>query len=112
VVTEVPPADKEAMREARDLLRRELPDGAGMIATVLEGYLSVYTSVGASLEGQLPANEWQATALSIVGGRGGGKRDKAEGGSKDPSRLGEMLTAARAIALERTKRVGAEKQER
>jgi alanyl-tRNA synthetase len=107
LVAQVPPADKDAMREARDVLRRELPDGAGMIATVVDGYLSVFTAAGAKVEAALAANDWQASALAVVGGKGGGKKDKAEGGSKDPSRLPEMLALAKKIALERLQGAGA-----
>jgi len=107
VVAEVDAGSVDELREAGDLIRSSLPDGAGMLAAAIDGKLSVLASVGAQAVGQLPADQWVRDAVSIVGGKGGGKKDSAVAGAKDTKGLPDVLARGRAYAEERLKGVGA-----
>jgi len=78
-----------------------------MLAAAIDGKLSVLASVGAQAVGQLPADQWVRDAVSIVGGKGGGKKDSAVAGAKDTKGLPDVLARGRAYAEERLKGVGA-----
>jgi alanyl-tRNA synthetase len=43
----------------------------------------------------LSASDWINEAARLVGGKGGGRKDLAQAGGKDPDKLGDALTAAR-----------------
>ena len=43
----------------------------------------------------LSASEWINEAAHLVGGKGGGRKDLAQAGGKEPDKLGEALTAAK-----------------
>ena len=55
---------------------------------------------------RLPADQWVRDAVSIVGGKGGGKREMAVAGAKDASRLEEILNRGREFARERLRGSG------
>jgi alanyl-tRNA synthetase len=91
----------EELREASDLVRQGLPRGGGILAAVIDGKLSVAAAVGADAVDRLPADQWVRDAVSVVGGKGGGKRELAVAGAKDASRVREVLDRGRAFAKER-----------
>jgi alanyl-tRNA synthetase len=37
----------------------------------------------------------------VVGGKGGGRKDMAQAGGNDPTKLGEALTLGKKLALEK-----------
>ncbi|MBK7404707.1 MAG: alanine--tRNA ligase [Phycisphaerales bacterium] len=47
----------------------------------------------------LKAGDWIRDTAAIVGGKGGGRPEQAQGGGPDASRLGEALKAARSFAM-------------
>ena len=91
----------EELREASDLVRQGLPRGGGLLAATIDGKLSVAASVGAEAVDRLPADQWVRDAVSVVGGKGGGKRELAVAGAKDASRVRDVLDRGRAFAKER-----------
>jgi alanyl-tRNA synthetase len=91
----------EELREASDLVRQGLPRGGGLLAAVIDGKLSVAAAVGAEAVDRLPADAWVRDAVSVVGGKGGGKRELAVAGAKDASRVREVLDRGGAFAKER-----------
>ena len=46
----------------------------------------------------LPANKWMQAGLDTCGGRGGGKADRAQGQSQDPSKIDDCFNAAMKFA--------------
>jgi len=107
VVAEVEAGSVEELREAGDLIRAALPDGAGLLAAAIDGKLSLLASVGAKATAHLPADQWVRDAVSIVGGKGGGKKESAVAGAKDTKGLSEVLARGRAYASERLRGAGA-----
>jgi alanyl-tRNA synthetase len=103
VVAVVEAGSVEELRAAGDLIRSGLPGGGGLLAAVIEGKLSVAAAVGSAAVDRLAADAWARDAVSIVGGKGGGKKEMAIAGAKDASRLDEILARGAAFAEERLK---------
>lgn len=59
--------------------------------------LSCFAGVPSTCD-NLSADEWVAAALEPCGGRGGGKKDAAQGTAPGVDRVGEAVEAARAFA--------------
>jgi len=103
VVGVVEAASVDELRSASDLIRQGVPDGGGFLAAVIDGKLSVAAAVGPGALDRLAADEWVRDAVSIVGGKGGGKKEMAVAGAKDASRVREILDRGAAFAAERLK---------
>jgi alanyl-tRNA synthetase len=103
IFASVEAASVEELREASDLIRKGLPNGGGLLAAVIDGKLSVAASVGPEAVERLAADAWVRDAVSIAGGKGGGKKEMAVAGAKDASRLREILERGAAFAEERLK---------
>jgi alanyl-tRNA synthetase len=87
---------RELVTQGRDRVRREL---AGVVvgASVADGRVSLVaaTNDAARASGQSAGTVLQA-ALAVLGGRGGGKPDMAQGGGGEPAALDSAFAAARA----------------
>jgi len=59
-----------------------------------EGRVGVVAEVPPSLQGKLNALEWIRVATSACDGKGGGKADRAQGASRDSSKLPAAINAA------------------
>jgi len=103
VLAAVEASSVEELREASDLIRKGLPNGGGLLGAVIDGKLSVAASVGPEAVERLAADVWVRDAVSIAGGKGGGKKEMAVAGAKDASRLPEILERGGAFAEERLK---------
>ena len=101
VVAEVEAGTVEELRDAGDVIRQALPDGGGLLAAVIDGKLSVAAAVGPGAVERLQADVWVRDAVSIAGGKGGGKKEAAVAGAKDAALLREVLERGRAFAAER-----------
>ena len=106
VVASVDAASVDELRQAGDLVRQMLPQGAGLLAATVDGKLSVLAAVGAQALDRLAADQWVRDAVSIVEGKGGGKKDSAVAGAKDASRVREVLDRGAAYAQERLRGAG------
>jgi alanyl-tRNA synthetase len=101
VIAEVEATSVEELREAGDVIRAELPDGGGLLAAVIDGKLSVAAAVGPGAVARLHADAWVRDAVSVAGGKGGGKKDAAIAGAKEAGKLPEVLERGRGYATER-----------
>ncbi len=101
VAAQVTASGVEELRDAGDWIRQGLPHGAGLLAAVLDGKLSIVSAVGAKAVGALNASEWARDAISVAGGKGGGRPEQAVAGAKDAGRLAEVLERGRAYARAR-----------
>ena len=68
-----------------------------ILAAPSDGKVTIVVGVTPDLTKKVPAGEVVKQLAPIVGGRGGGRGDFAEAGGKDPSKIGELLAAARGI---------------
>jgi alanyl-tRNA synthetase len=97
----------DELRQAGDVVRKALPGGAALLAAVIDGKLSVAAVVGPQATDRLQADQWVRDAVSIAGGKGGGKKDSALAGAKEVARAGEVLERGAAYAAERLRGDGA-----
>ena len=81
------------------------PRAAVMLLSVVEpasgepGKVAVVAAVPGGLQAKLKAGDWLREATAILGGKGGGKADAAQGGGTDTTKVKDAIAAARAGAL-------------
>jgi alanyl-tRNA synthetase len=90
-------ADPKALREVGDQLRDRLGSGVVVLAGADGDKVALLAMVSKDLTKRVHAGKLLAAAAEEVGGRGGGRPDMAQGGGKDPSKIGDAL--ARVVAL-------------
>lgn len=86
--------DRSGMRQLADTLSQKLGSSVVVLGLAEEGKAALLVRVSNDLTKQFNAGKIVNELATIVGGRGGGKPDLAEAGGKDPSKLGEALTAS------------------
>jgi len=96
--------DKGGMRHLSDSLLAKLKSGVIVLGQVVPGKttdgvrepdkVSIIARVSDDLTGKVKAGDIIKEIAPIVGGRGGGKADMAEGGGSEPAKLGEALEAS------------------
>jgi alanyl-tRNA synthetase len=89
--------EKGALRGLSDSLRDRLGSGIVVLASENEGKVALVISVTKDLTSRVQAGRLVKELAPIVGGGGGGRPDFAEAGGKDPSKITEMLGAAKAV---------------
>ena len=87
-----PPLDGVSKHEHRRLMDtfRDRHDGRSWVAlsaAVRDGRAAVILGVSPEIAERLPANRLLGEAAALIGGRGGGRTDRAEGGGPDPTGL-------------------------
>jgi len=86
--------DKGGMRHLSDTLMAKLKSGVVILARTEEGKVSFIVRVSDDLTDKIKAGKIVQEIAPIVGGRGGGKADMAEGGGTDAAKLNEALEAS------------------
>ena len=97
IAREVTGLDKDGLRALVDEHRTRLKSGVVVLASPTEGKVSIVVGVTPDLTKRVPAGQVVKQLAPIVGGGGGGRPDFAEAGGKDPSKIGELLAASRAV---------------
>ena len=92
---EVP--DRAAMRQMVDNLRGRLGSGVIVLGSAEDGKVSLVAAVSKDLTAKLDAGKIVKTAAAIIEGSGGGRKDLAEAGGKNPARLAEALKSVPGI---------------
>jgi alanyl-tRNA synthetase len=87
-------ADAQALRETGDKLRDRIGSGVIILAGVADGKVSLLSMVTKDLTGVVHAGKLLKSVAEVVGGRGGGRPDMAQGGGGDPSKVPEALERA------------------
>ena len=85
--------DAEGLRSVMDILRERMGPGVVCLGSVLDGKVNVVASVSKDLSKRLQAGKLVQQVAQIVGGKGGGRPDLAQGGGPDASRLDEALAS-------------------
>jgi alanyl-tRNA synthetase len=83
--------DAAAMRQLSDTLLARIKTGVVVLGRSSDGKVSLIVRTSADLTGKVPAGQVIKELAPIVGGKGGGKADMAEGGGSQPENLGDAL---------------------
>ena len=97
VAARVEVTDRSAMRQMVDDLRGKLQSGVIVLGSVAEGRVSLIAAVTKDLTAKLDAGKIVKQAATYVEGSGGGRKDLAEAGGKNPAKLDEALQAVPGI---------------
>jgi len=94
VAREASDLDTAAMRQLSDTLLARIKSGIVVLGRGAEGKASLIVRTSPDLASRVPAGKVIQELAPIVGGRGGGKPDMAEGGGNKPDKLAEALEAS------------------
>ena len=83
--------DAEGLRSVVDTLRERMSSGVILLGSATDGKVTFVASVSKDLTKRFPAGKLVQEVAPIVGGKGGGRPDLAQGGGTDVSRLDEAL---------------------
>jgi alanyl-tRNA synthetase len=86
--------DAAGMRQLSDTLLDRIKSGVVVIGRANDGKASLIVRTSADLTKKVPAGQVIKELAPIIGGRGGGKADMAEGGGSQPEKLAEALEAS------------------
>ncbi|MBN1514046.1 MAG: alanine--tRNA ligase [Phycisphaerae bacterium] len=102
VVGDVPLAPADALRGAIDWIRQKTPASAILLAMAEEGKVTLVAGMSRDVVARgVKAGDLIKEIAPLVGGRGGGRPDMAQGGGTDPSALPKALEAATAWIRQR-----------
>jgi alanyl-tRNA synthetase len=97
IAARVEVTDRAAMRQMVDDLRAKLQSGVIVLGSVAEGRVSLIAAVTKDLTAKLDAGKIVKQAAAHVEGSGGGRKDLAEAGGKNPAKLDEAIQAVPGI---------------
>ena len=86
--------DAAGMRQLSDTLLARIKSGVVVLGRSSDGKVSLIVRTSSDLTGKIPAGQVIKELAPIVGGRGGGKADMAEGGGTQPEKLEAALQAS------------------
>jgi alanyl-tRNA synthetase len=94
-------ADLTALRETMDKLRDKLKHAAIVLASTLDGKVTLIAGVTTDLTGKVKAGELVNWVARQVGGKGGGRADMAQAGGTEPAKLPAALASVQAWVEEK-----------
>ncbi|MEE9446557.1 MAG: DHHA1 domain-containing protein, partial [Arenicellales bacterium] len=89
--------DIGTLRSTVDQARDKIGEGVVVVGGVNEGKVTIIVAVSKGLTKQFQAGKIIQHIMPLVGGRGGGKPDMAQGGGSDPEGLGKALLEVKAL---------------
>jgi alanyl-tRNA synthetase len=89
--------DSAAMRQLSDKLLAKINSGVVVLGRTGEGKVSLIVRTSPDLMKRVPAGQIIKELAPMVGGKGGGKPDMAEGGGNQPEKLKEALEASYTV---------------
>ncbi len=95
-VAEVPNADAKLLQAVVDALRLKFK-GPIFLASATDGNVALIASVPKTLTSKFQANKMIQQIVPIIGGKGGGRPEIAQGAGKDVSQINRALEEARRI---------------
>jgi alanyl-tRNA synthetase len=101
IVGELPAAPPEQMRAQVDRLRTKAKSAVVCLGWVEDGKVKLLAGVTDDLTKKVEAGKLIGEMAKVVGGNGGGRKDMAQAGGNDPSKLGEALALAKKTAQEK-----------
>jgi alanyl-tRNA synthetase len=97
VAREASGLDAAGMRQLSDTLLARIKSGVVVLGRTGDGKASLIVRTSPDISSRVPAGQVIKELAPIVGGRGGGKPDMAEGGGNQPEKLTEALEASYKI---------------
>ena len=97
VAREASGLDAAGMRQLSDTLLAQIKSGVVVLGRSGDGKVSLIVRTSDDLLKKVPAGHVIKELAPIVGGKGGGKPDMAEGGGNQPDKLAEALEASYSI---------------
>jgi len=89
--------DSAGMRQLSDTLLARIKSGVVVLGRSSDGKVSLIVRTSDDLTSRVPAGKVIKELAPIVGGKGGGKADMAEGGGAKPEKLSEALEASYGV---------------
>ncbi len=86
--------ERTVLAELAEHYRDKLVSGVVLLATEQEGKVTIIAAVSKDLTGKVRAGDLVKRASEVVGGKGGGRPDFAQGGGLDASKMDEAIKAA------------------
>jgi alanyl-tRNA synthetase len=86
--------DANGTRQLSDTLLSRMKSGVVVLGRKDDGKVSIIVRVSDDLTDKIKAGNVIKEIIPIVGGRGGGKPDMAEGGGSEPDKLSEAIDAS------------------
>ena len=94
-------SDVKTLRETMDKLKDKLKSAAIVLASVVDGKVTLIAGVTSDLVGKVKAGDLVNHVAQQVGGRGGGKPDMAQAGGTNPDALPQALQSVERWVGER-----------
>src|SRR5713101_1814882 len=95
-VSEVPKADGKLLGAVVDALKTKFK-GPIFLAGAIDGRVALIASVPKEMTSKFQANKLIQETAALVGGKGGGRPENAQGGGTEPSKIADALTKAREL---------------
>jgi alanyl-tRNA synthetase len=89
--------DSAGMRQLSDTLLARIKSGVVVIGRSNDGKASLIVRTSDDLTRKVPAGQVIKELAPIIGGKGGGKADMAEGGGNQPEKLADALEASYGV---------------
>jgi len=89
--------DAEGLRSVMDTLRERMSSGVIVLGSSMDGKVTLIASVSKDLTKRIQAGKLVQEMAPLVGGKGSGRPDLAQGGGADASRLDETLARVPAL---------------
>jgi len=89
--------DAAGMRQLSDTLLARIKSGVVVLGRSNDGKASLIVRTSDDLTKKVPAGQVIKELAPIIGGKGGGKADMAEGGGSQPEKLAEALQASYGV---------------
>ncbi|HEX8684949.1 MAG TPA: alanine--tRNA ligase-related protein, partial [Pyrinomonadaceae bacterium] len=86
--------DASALRQLSDTLLAQIKTGVVVLGRRADGKASLIVRASPDISKRVPAGQVIKELAPIIGGRGGGKPDMADGGGPEPQKLAEALEAS------------------
>ena len=93
--------DGKALLALVDQLKNKLGSGVILLGGVLDEKVVLVSGVTQDISARFKAGDLMKQAAAVVGGKGGGRPDMAQGGGTDVGRLDEALALVAAFVEQR-----------